>query len=281
MGSTLGWQAPTDPDGDPITYDVYFGTTTNPGICTANLTSPSLMPDPRCATVQPFTVYFWRVVAKDNHGGATSGPEWWFKTGENALPAVSNPTPPDDGNGNGTLTLTWQGSDPDAPPQLLTYAVYFGIGNPPPLIAVGLREPHIYPGVLTQGFEYFWRVDVYDGFSNVTGPVWSFVYGTPTPVATLPTEVTLGPNHPNPFNPRTMIPYTVPASHASAGVRLVIHDASGRVVRVLVDETQSAGAREATWDGTDQNGSTVSSGVYFCHLQVGDERRTRKLVLLK
>jgi flagellar hook assembly protein FlgD len=53
------------------------------------------------------------------------------------------------------------------------------------------------------------------------------------------------------------------------------------VVRVLVDEDQSAGAREVRWNGDDESGATVSSGVYFCVLSAGEQRRTQKLVLLK
>jgi len=91
----------------------------------------------------------------------------------------------------------------------------------------------------------------------------------------------LSPNHPNPFNPQTTIPYYVPAGAAPVHVRLTIFDTSGRAVRVLVDENQAGGARDVVWRGDDETGKTVSSGIYFCVLQVGSERRTQKLVLLK
>jgi flagellar hook assembly protein FlgD len=64
-------------------------------------------------------------------------------------------------------------------------------------------------------------------------------------------------------------------------VRLAIYDASGRLIRVLVDETQNAGRRSVVWRGDDHTGQLVASGVYFCVLQAGEERRTQKLVLLK
>jgi FlgD Ig-like domain len=91
----------------------------------------------------------------------------------------------------------------------------------------------------------------------------------------------LGPNHPNPFNPQTTIPYYVPAGEAPVRVRLIIYDTSGRSVRVLVNENQAGGPREVVWHGDDEAGKAVSSGIYFCVLQVGNERRTQKLVLLK
>jgi hypothetical protein len=93
--------------------------------------------------------------------------------------------------------------------------------------------------------------------------------------------LTLGHNHPNPFNPQTTIPYGVPVGGPPVRVRLVIYDAQGRAVRTLVDESQTGGARDVVWNGTDSSGKIVTSGVYFCVLQVGKERRAQKLVLLK
>ena len=85
-------------------------------------------------------------------------------------------------------------------------------------------------------------------------------------------------NHPNPFNPQTTIDYDLPAA---GPVRLLIMDASGRVVRTLVNETQPAGSRSIDWNGRDDSGNAVASGVYFYVLDAGKERLTKKLVLLK
>lgn len=103
----------------------------------------------------------------------------------------------------------------------------------------------------------------------------------PRRVTLTPLSLELGVNHPNPFNPRTTIPYTVPARSVPVRVRLAIYDTSGRLVRSLVDEVQAGGSREAVWRGDDSNGTVVTSGVYFCVLQVEGKRLTRKLVLLK
>ncbi|HXV12573.1 MAG TPA: FlgD immunoglobulin-like domain containing protein, partial [Candidatus Krumholzibacteria bacterium] len=103
-------------------------------------------------------------------------------------------------------------------------------------------------------------------------------------VATVTTPgvtLALGQNHPNPFNPRTTIPYQGPAAARPERVRLVVLDVSGRVVRTLVDEDQSSGAFRVNWDGKDDRGARVSSGVYFYLLEVGEKRRARKMVLLK
>jgi flagellar hook assembly protein FlgD len=101
-------------------------------------------------------------------------------------------------------------------------------------------------------------------------------------VATMPAaELALHQNHPNPFNPQTTIRYDLPGGAGPARVRLLIVDTTGRRVRTLVDEMQSGGTRSVTWNGRDDAGQTASSGVYFYVLDVGKDRLTRKLVLLK
>ena len=72
-------------------------------------------------------------------------------------------------------------------------------------------------------------------------------------------ELSLGANHPNPFNPQTTIPYVVPPGSAPVRVRLAIYDTSGRLVRLLVDEEQTGGARDVVWRGEDSAGKTVTS----------------------
>jgi hypothetical protein len=88
----------------------------------------------------------------------------------------------------------------------------------------------------------------------------------------------LDQNHPNPFNPRTTISFTVPER---GHVRLSIYSAHGRLVRTLVDETVAGGGKDVSWDGRDANGATVSSGVYFYRLETGKQTLARKMVYLK
>ena len=85
-------------------------------------------------------------------------------------------------------------------------------------------------------------------------------------------------NYPNPFNPRTTIEYSLVKS---TKVRLEIIDPRGRLVRSLVDEEQSAGVQEAVWDGSDSNGRSVPSGVYFYRLRADELDETRRMVLVK
>jgi len=85
-------------------------------------------------------------------------------------------------------------------------------------------------------------------------------------------------NVPNPFNPRTTIAFEL----AAAGhVRLTVYDATGRRVAGLVDSALAAGRREVLWNGTDDGGRSVGSGVYFYVLETGSERLERKMVLMR
>jgi hypothetical protein len=93
-----------------------------------------------------------------------------------------------------------------------------------------------------------------------------------------PLKVLVG-NHPNPFNPTTSVGYAVPRT---GSVALSIYDASGRLVRTLVDvPSHDAGRHSVSWDGRDENGMEVAAGVYFARLTVDSESATGKMVLLK
>lgn len=85
-------------------------------------------------------------------------------------------------------------------------------------------------------------------------------------------------NTPNPFNPRTVIHYEVPRA---VRVSLAIYDLSGRRVRSLVDDFVPQGQREATWDGLDEAGRAMASGVYLCLLRTTDTQAARMITLLR
>ncbi len=88
----------------------------------------------------------------------------------------------------------------------------------------------------------------------------------------------LGQCFPNPFNPSTTIHFSL---GEAARVRLGIYDVSGRLVRVLTDGRRGAGPHSEIWDGKDNVGRDVSSGVYFYRLEAGAFRETKKMVLLR
>ncbi len=91
-------------------------------------------------------------------------------------------------------------------------------------------------------------------------------------------SLTLWQNSPNPFNPATSITYELPVP---ADVRLTVYNALGQRVRLLVDRFEPAGTRTTTWNGRDDNGRGVSSGVYFYRVEVDGVSRTRQMVFLK
>jgi hypothetical protein len=91
--------------------------------------------------------------------------------------------------------------------------------------------------------------------------------------------ISLEQNVPNPFNPRTMIRFAVPAPGARASLR--IYDVAGREIAVLVDKELVAGSRTVWWNGMLSGGRPAPSGVYFYRLTAAGEELTRKLVLVR
>ncbi len=114
--------------------------------------------------------------------------------------------------------------------------------------------------------------------------ILSHHFGEPyTPVTAVadervPTQVTLHANYPNPFNPQTVVPYSLPRAGL---VELTVHDAAGRLVRTLLSEQRPAGSGDVQWDGRDDAGRSVASGTYFARLQVAGETQTRPMVLVR
>ena len=85
-------------------------------------------------------------------------------------------------------------------------------------------------------------------------------------------------NYPNPFNPQTTISYFLPQS---SPVRLAVFNLLGQPVRILVDGEQSAGSHSVNWDGTDNHGNPLASGIYFYRLQSRGHGEVNKMLLLK
>ena len=110
------------------------------------------------------------------------------------------------------------------------------------------------------------RSDIKVSLTNITIPVQEIS-------AELPTKYDLAQNYPNPFNPVTAIRYAI---LRNGYVRLIVFDALGKEIETLVNEKQTAGTYEATW-----NASQFPSGVYFCKLQSVDFTDTQKLIPLK
>ncbi len=100
------------------------------------------------------------------------------------------------------------------------------------------------------------------------------------PTAGLPAAFSLAQNYPNPFNPNTRINFYNPSSKPAA-VILEIFNILGQRTRLLIDGPVPPGPNEVEWDGTDDAGSRVATGIYFYRLKTDKGNLTRKMVLLK
>ena len=93
-----------------------------------------------------------------------------------------------------------------------------------------------------------------------------------------PKEFALSQNYPNPFNPSTKIEFTL----AKSGfVTMRIYDILGRKVRTLVSENLPSGYKSVLWDGKNDRGEQIASGIYFYELKVGESTLSKKMILLK
>jgi len=169
---TLSWSC-SDPDGDSLTYDIYFGTTSNPPLVKSNHTSTTYNP----GTLNYNTTYYWKIVAKDGKEGTTEGPIWRFTTTGVPNNPPDQPSDPYPTNGSSgvpvSVTLSWTCTDPDG--DTLTYDIYFGTTNPPPLVKSDHTSTSYNPGTLQYNTTYYWKIVAKDGKGGVTeGPVWCF-----------------------------------------------------------------------------------------------------------
>jgi hypothetical protein len=90
--------------------------------------------------------------------------------------------------------------------------------------------------------------------------------------------VALGPNYPNPFNPETTIPFVLTERREAT---MAIYTVQGTLIKTLARGVRPAGTYYVTWDGRDEKGAPVGSGVYFVRLQSGEAVVNTKIVLLK
>ncbi|RKZ18390.1 hypothetical protein DRQ53_00610 [bacterium] len=135
-----------------------------------------------------------------------------------------------------------------------------------------LRLQPVQPGALPDGHRVLMTLTGTQQFS-ITGNV----VPTSAPGRSVG-RLALHPNVPNPFNPSTQLQFTI----ANTGpVKLSIYDLRGRLVATLLDGWHEAGEDSVLWDGLDQQGHTVASGVYHAVLYADGEKRSRKISLVK
>jgi flagellar hook assembly protein FlgD len=97
----------------------------------------------------------------------------------------------------------------------------------------------------------------------------------------IPKAFALRQNYPNPFNPSTTISFDVAGTDTKQPVTLSIYDVRGRRVRRLINSELDPGSHKIHWDGRNDRGQSVASGIYLYTLKAGEERFTRKMTILK
>ncbi len=163
-----------DPDGDTVTYDVYFEANDNtPDILVSNDQSGTTYDPVSLTTATP---YCWQIVAADENGESSNGPIWCFTTLNNPPDTPSNPSPAVGAVDQVlNVNMSWTGGDPDG--DTVTYDVYFEANDNTPdlLLCKDILAKTCDPGTFIANTHYFWYVVAMDehGVSS-SGPVWDF-----------------------------------------------------------------------------------------------------------
>ena len=136
----------------------------------------------------------------------------------------------------------------------------------------------LWPNSYVDG-QYYWRVQATDAVYPPTSSDEVFGIRLATgKVGEAPSIYVLSQNYPNPFNDRTTIGYGLPRS---SEVTLVVYDSQGRIVRALLDERKEAGYYIVAWDGRNNDGGRVSTGLYFILFRAGSYKSVKKTILLR
>jgi hypothetical protein len=112
----------------------------------------------------------------------------------------------------------------------------------------------------------------------VVVPVTLFVDAGLSEIGSVPRSLALSGVHPNPFNPRTTIDFSLPRAGFA---QLTVYDVTGKRIRTLLNENLPAGDHQVVWDGKDGAGRNLASGTYFCRLEAGGKALSLKMLLLK
>jgi hypothetical protein len=215
---------------------------------------------------------------------------------ETTTPSVYDFSPPDSGysvdniapgvptgfsvayNAGSSTELTW---DPCQAEDFQYFCIYRGESEdfqPDPENRVHLTIDTSWLDTVEEGWRYYYKITAVDYAGNESDPASA---GTVTAVTepVIPQVFALHQNVPNPFNPVTTIRYDVPAGGGEVTLR--VYDVGGRLVRTLVDGTEGPGEKTVTWDGRNDRGRVVASGVYFYRLTSETYTHTRKMLLMK
>ena len=227
---TLSWEC-DDPDGDSLTYDVYFET--------SDVSMSEIASDHKGSTLTKSnlaygTTYYWKVVAKDSKGATRESPVWRFSTINRAPNTPSFPSPPDNSSNQPlTLTLSWECDDPDG--DSLTYDVYFETSDVSMSeIASDHKGSTLTKSNLAYGTTYYWKVVAKDSKGATReSPVWRFSTINRAPST---------PSYPSSMNNPPSIPSSPKPSDNSSNQPLTL---------------------TLSWECDDPDGDSLTYDVYF------------------
>jgi len=178
----------------------------------------------------------------------------------------------------GMVWLTWMNSD------LNIYYSYWNGNNWSTPAPVDTHPADDYDLKMTFDGERIWVTWIRE--ADYTFSIYaSYTYGVGIEekpvVQPPPSGLGLWQNYPNPFKKITEIRYQIRDSRQKSVVSINIYDVTGRLVKTLVNEPQEPGYYKVLWDGKDDLGKAVSSGIYFYRLEVGDFTAMRKMVIMR
>ena len=282
---TFIWEASFDRDPfEEIEYEVHWWYDGGEMDSILTLGTSETIPEP---LVYDNYQYYWQVITLDDEDGIAHSVNktFWVDFLPEPPGLFSLAGPEDESAGNSTRPeLTWQEAiDPDpfdnvhyrvniATDSSMANIVYEGISIP---------EIHVPEIDLQNDTRYYWQVSALDEDSLQTlSDVWTFDVGylAVDDGLALPTEYVLDQNYPNPFNPSTTLRYGLPEE---ASVSLIIYDIRGNTVKTFTSESKAAGWYEHTWNGIDDSGQPVSTGLYLTRLQAGSYSKVIKMLYLK
>jgi tartrate-resistant acid phosphatase type 5 len=271
LSPTLSWSC-SDPDGDALTYDVYFSTSSNP---TTKVSTGQSAKTLSRSGLSSGATYYWKIVAMDSKGATTDGPVWSFTT--------TSPTPVELTAfsakliSNFTVQLSWstatevnnygfdvERSSESSGWQKIGFVAGAGNSNSP--------KEYSFTDNPSGGTSFSYRLKQID-----VGGVFKYYDPVSISLAALD-EPQLLQNNPNPFNPSTAIKFYIPNA---SNVTIKIYNILGREIKTLIDEQTAAGYHVVYWNGKNGRGEVVSSGIYLYRLTAGEFSQAKKMNMLK
>ena len=291
----LTWTLPSNTPARTGIY-VYIGTTNPPydpenqtnnkvAALDANATSWNVLP-----ALARGTQYFWQIVPYNDTGLATGGTVWNFTTflppsfyispkyhdfldvkvgeiSEQQIFTITN----EGGADLELLEIRIEGTDHEEFHRIGPSAMTIPAGSTQ-IFSIRMRPTS--PGAKSANIRIIHRAAGSPDFVTLTGNATV----SEADILAGISKTELFSNHPNPFNPETIILFALKTEEY---VLIEIFNTKGQRINTLVNSFTRAGIHQVVWDGRDENGSPVSSGIYFYRMQAGEYTETRRMVLMK